>query len=225
MIATLVVVQTVVVALSLSPVVLIWGYLASLPVGAIVRRIILTLAVAPSYALFVLTLMPVSALVTRALGWRTPPHVAMRIADMEWPVLRWVRYMAAIHLVRLLAGLLVRGTPVWTAYLRLSGTQIGRRVYINTLGLSDYNLLAFGDDVVVGADVHIAGHTVERGVVITAPVRLGSNVTIGASSIVDIGVTAGDDCQVGALSFVPKHTTLAAGGVYVGIPVRRLDQS
>lgn len=133
--------------------------------------------------------------------------------------------MAAIHLVRLLAGLLVRGTPVWTAYLRLSGARIGRRVYINTLGLSDYNLLAFDDDVVVGADVHIAGHTVERGLVITAPVHLGSNVTIGASSIVDIGVTAGDGCQVGALSFVPKYTTLAGGGVYVGIPVRRLGES
>jgi len=114
----------------------------------------------------------------------------------------------------------VRGTPVWTAYLRLSGARLGRRVYVNTLALSDYNLLEFGDDVVIGADAHISGHTVERGVVRTACVRLGNKVTIGVSSIVDIGVVAGDRCQVGALSLVPKHTVLKADTTYFGIPAQ-----
>jgi acetyltransferase-like isoleucine patch superfamily enzyme len=111
---------------------------------------------------------------------------------------------------------------VWTAYLRLSGARIGRRVYVNSLGLSDYNLLELGEGVVIGADVHLAGHTVESGVVKTMPVRLGRNVTIGVGSIVDIGVVAGEGCQVGALSLVPKHTTLEPGAVYAGIPVRRI---
>ena len=35
-------------------------------------------------ALFALTLMPVSAIVTRALGWHTPPDAEMRIADGGW---------------------------------------------------------------------------------------------------------------------------------------------
>jgi serine acetyltransferase len=221
-VATIIVVQTLIVALSLLPVAIVWSYLVSLSATPNLRLLIFLVAVAPSYAFFVLTLMPVSAVVTRALGWRSPQDVEMRIADMEWPLLDWVRYMAAIHLVRLLAGMLVRGTPVWTAYLRLSGARIGRRVYINTLGLSDYNLLEFGDDVVIGADVHLAGHTVEDGVVKTGSVRLGTGVTVGVGSVVEIGVSAGDGCQIGALSFVPKHTTLESGGVYVGIPVRRL---
>jgi acetyltransferase-like isoleucine patch superfamily enzyme len=86
--------------------------------------------------------------------------------------------------------------------------------------LSDYNLLEFDDDVVIGADAHISGHTVERGVVRTARVRLGNKVTIGVSSIVDIGVVAGDRCQVGALSLVPKHTVLKADTTYFGIPAQ-----
>jgi carbonic anhydrase/acetyltransferase-like protein (isoleucine patch superfamily) len=130
--------------------------------------------------------------------------------------------MVAIRVVRLFAGTLLRGTPVWTAYLRLCGARIGRRVYINSLELSDYNLLEFDDDVVIGADAHVAGHTVEGGSVKTAPVRLGRNVTVGIGSIVDIGVDAGDDAKIGALAFVPKHTRLEAGGVYAGIPVRRI---
>ena len=223
-IITIMTTQTLIVAVSLIPVVMIWLYLIALPGPFVLRALIFTLAAAPSYALFVLTLMPVSALVTRALGWRTPADAELRIAAMEWPLLDWVRYMAALHLVRLLGGLLLRGTPVWTAYLRLSGARIGRRVFVNTLGLSDYNLLDLGDDVVIGADVHMAGHTVEAGVVKTAPVRLGAGVTVGVGSVIEIGVTAGEGCQIGALSFVPKGTALAAGGVYVGIPVHRLDQ-
>lgn len=149
-------------------------------------------------------LMPVSAIVSRILGWRTPPRAEMRIADLEWPLLDWVRSVAANHVVRVLAGQLLRGTPPWTAYLRLSGARIGRRVYVNSLSVSDYNLLEFGDDVVIGADAHIAGHTVERGVVKTAFVKLGPGVMVGVGSIVDIGVTVGAGCQIGVSASCPN---------------------
>jgi acetyltransferase-like isoleucine patch superfamily enzyme len=95
-------------------------------------------------------------------------------------------------------------------------------VYINSLALSDYNLLNFGDDVVIGADVHISGHTVEGGMVKTGTVRLGHNVTIGVGSIVDIDVEVGSHCQIGALSLVPKHTKLEGNAVYAGVPVRHI---
>jgi acetyltransferase-like isoleucine patch superfamily enzyme len=215
------VVEAAIVAASLMPVTLIWLYALSLPATALARAALFCVLTAPSYALFVLALLPVSALTTRALGWRTPANAEMRIADMGWPLLRWARYMASIHLVRIAAGQLLRGTPVWTSYLRLSGARIGRRVYVNTLGLSDYNLLQFGDDVIIGADVHIAGHTVERGVVKTASVRLGDRVSVGVGSIIEIGASIGDGAQIGALSFVPKYAELAPHAVYLGIPVHR----
>lgn len=213
------------IGIAFCPVALIWSLLLATNVTGLARTLLVSCAVAPSYALFALTLMPVSALVMRALGWHTPPAAAMPIRELGWPLLNWVRFMAGLHVVRLFAGSLVRGTPVWTAYLRLSGARIGRRVYVNSLGLSDYNLLEFGDDVVIGADVHIAGHTVEGGVVKTGTVRLGRGVTVGVGCIIEIGVRAGDRCQIGALSFVPKAEALAAGAVYVGVPVRRLTRS
>ncbi len=83
----------------------------------------------------------------------------------------------------------------------------------------DYNLLEFREGVVIGADVLLSGHTVENGVVKTAPVKLGRNVTIGLCTVVEIG----DDCQVGAMSFVPKHTKLEGGHVYAGVPARPLQ--
>ena len=211
-------------AVSLLPVAIIWAWVGSLAAGPAVRGAMFAAIAAPSYAIFALTLLPVSAIVTRVLGWRTPAGEEMCIADLGWPLLRWVRYMASIHLVRVLAGQVLRGTPVWTAYLRLSGARVGRRVYVNTLGLSDYNLLEFGDDVVIGADVHIAGHTVERGMVKTGGVRLAAGVTVGIGTVMEIDVSAGAGAQIGALSFVPKHSVLAANGVYVGIPVRPVNR-
>lgn len=178
----------------------------------------------PAYVTFAMLLMLASGLACRVLHLETPAGVEMRIDEISPPLLRWVEYMAAIHVVRFFAGGLLRGTPLWTAYLRLAGARLGRRVYVNSLGLSDYNLLDFADDVVIGADAHVSGHTVERGVVKTARVRLGRGVVVGIDSIIDIGVEAEDGCQIAALTFVPKFAKLASDSVYGGIPARRLAE-
>lgn len=222
--ASLVAVQIVVCGVSAAPVVLVWQWLVT-AAGShpIARWALLSVAIAPSYVLFALCLMVVSPLALRLLRWHTPPDAEMRIADMDWALLRWVRYGASIHLVRVIAGTLVRGTPLWTSHLRLNGARLGKRVYVNSLSVSDYNLIECGDDVVIGAAAHLSGHTVEAGIVKTARVRLGNNVTIGLGCVIEIGVEIGSDSQVGALSFVPKYTKLAGGVVYAGAPAMPLD--
>jgi acetyltransferase-like isoleucine patch superfamily enzyme len=191
----------------------------------LVRIVVLSMAFVPAYGLFALCLMVLNALAMRWLGWRTPANREMRIADFEWPLLDWVRYMVSVHVVRLFAGTAFRSTPLWTFYLRLNGARLGRRVYVNSLAVNDHNLLEFGDGVVIGDGVHLSGHTVERAVIKTAPVRLGDNVTIGLSSVVSIGVEAEAGAQVGALSFVPKFARLEAGTSYAGAPVREIARS
>jgi acetyltransferase-like isoleucine patch superfamily enzyme len=225
-ILTIAVVQALVCGVALFPVALIWSQVLTLTASAGVLRAaaLATLAV-PSYALFAMLLMFVSATVVRGLGWHTPPNNEMRIADLEWPLLQWARVMVATHIVRFFAGALFRGTPLWTAYMRLAGARLGRRVYVNSLAVTDYNLLEFGDDVVIGDGAHVSGHTVEAGIVKTARLRLGNRVTIGLCSVVEIGVEAGDGCQVGALSFVPKRTRLEAGTIYAGIPAERIGMT
>jgi acetyltransferase-like isoleucine patch superfamily enzyme len=186
------------------------------------RLALCSTALVPSYVVFALCLMIVSPLACRMLRWRTPPDAEMRIADMDWELLRWVRYLATLHLARVVAGTLFRGSPIWTLHLRLGGARLGKRVYVNSLNVSDYNLLECSDDVVIGGAAHLSGHTVEGGVVKTARVRIGRNVTIGIGSVVEIGVEIGSNAQIGALSFVPKHSKLPGGRVYVGAPVSPL---
>jgi hypothetical protein len=216
-------VQGIVCALALLPVVLVWMRLAVwLPARVAVRALVFSLAIIPSYIVFALALMVLSAVATRVTRVRTPADAEMRIADMGWPLMKWVQYMVAIHVVRVLAGPLFCGSPIWSAYLRLNGARLGRRVYVNTLFISDHNLLEFGDDVVIGAEVHVSGHTVESGLVKTAGVRLDHDVTVGLGSVIDIGVEVGPYSQIGAMSLVPKHTKVPARSIYAGIPARRL---
>jgi acetyltransferase-like isoleucine patch superfamily enzyme len=188
----------------------------------LVRIIVLSMAFVPAYGLFAFSLMVLSALSMRWLGWRTPANATMSISALEWPLMNWVRYMVSVHIVRLFAGSVFRATPLWTFYIRLNGARLGRGVYINSLAVNDHNLLTFGDRVVIGDGVHLSGHTVEHGVVKTGGVHLGDSVTIGLGTVVGIGVEAGARCQVGALSLVPKFSHLKPDITYVGSPVREL---
>jgi acetyltransferase-like isoleucine patch superfamily enzyme len=215
-------VEVLVVGLAALPSAFALTTLAALASGT-PRAAILALAAGPAYVLFALCLMPLSAASTWLTGARTPSNAEMRIADMSWPLMRWARYLAAAHVVRVCAGTLFRGTPVWSSYLRMNGARLGRRVFVNSLSVSDHNMLEFGHDVVVGAEVQLSGHTVEHGIVKTGRVVLGDSVTIGLCSVIDIDVEVGARAQVGALSLVPKHTRLEAGVVYAGIPVRPLS--
>jgi acetyltransferase-like isoleucine patch superfamily enzyme len=133
--------------------------------------------------------------------------------------------MISTHVVRVLVGTFFRSSPLWTWYMRLNGATIGRGVYINSLSISDHNLLVMGDGVVIGEGVHLSGHTVEGGVVKTGYVHLGRGVTVGLGSLVAIGVEAGDQCQIGALSVVPKYSKLEAGAIYAGVPARRIEKA
>lgn len=215
-------VESALLALAATPAFLLLQWLARSTVGA-ARAVVLLCAFGPAYVLFAVALMLLSPLAMRALGWRTPDNTTLRIPKMEWPLLDWARYLASAHLVRLVAGAVFRATPLWTMYLRLNGARIGRGVYVNSLQVMDHNLLEFGDGVVIGADAHLSGHTVEDGLVKTGTVRLGRNVTIGVGSVIGIDVVIGAGTQVGALSLVPKHARLAERAIYAGIPVQRVD--
>ena len=216
-------VECLVFGLAMLPGALFWEIFSLVTYPSMLLRIVvLSMAFVPAYGLFAFSLMVLSALSTRWLGWRTPANAEMSMKALDWPLMHWVRYMVSVHIVRLFAGSVFRATPLWTFYIRLNGARLGRGVYINSLAVNDHNLLEFGDRVVIGDGVHLSGHTVERGVVRTARVCLGDSVSIGVGTVVGIGVEAGDRCQVGALSLVPKFSRLKPDATYVGAPVREL---
>lgn len=221
------VVETLVVGTAVLPAFLCWTWLLTFPVPTwMVPRVALAaMSFVPAYLVFSVALATLSAMSTRVLGWRTRADQSWKLSDLEWPLLDWMRYMVSTHVVRVLVGTFFRSSPIWTLYLRMNGARIGHSVYVNTLSISDHNLLEFGDRVVIGESVHLSGHTVENGVVKTAAVRLGSDATVGLGSIVGIGVEVGEGSQIGALSIVPKYSRIEPHAVYAGVPARRIERA
>lgn len=220
------VVETIVFGLSVLPAFTFWSWTMTwVPDPMIIRPAIVAMSLIPAYLVFAFALIALSALSTKICGWRTAPNGAWKLRDLEWPLLDWSRYMISTHVVRVLVGTFFRASFLWTLYMRRNGARMGRGVHINSLSISDHNMLEFGDGVVIGENVHLSGHTVEGGMVKTGPVKLGRYVTVGLGSMVGINVEAGEKCQIGAMSAVLKGTVLDANAVYVGVPVRKVERS
>lgn len=49
-------------------------------------------------------------------------------------------YAISAHVVSFFAGGLLLATPVWSAYMRWNGARFGRRVWVNSLGVTDHCL-------------------------------------------------------------------------------------
>ena len=218
------IVETMVFGLSVLPAFYFWNWTFTwaVPEVSLIRPAIIAMTLVPAYLLFAVTLVALSAFSTRACGWRTAPGGMWKLRDLEWPLLNWSRYMISTHVVRVLVGTFFRASPLWTVYMRWNGARIGRGVHINSLSISDHNMLEFGDGVVIGENVHLSGHTVEGGMVKTGPVRLARFVTVGLGSMVGINVEAGEKCQIGAMSVVLKGSKLDGGAIYAGVPARKI---
>lgn len=220
------VVESIVIGLAALPAVAFYQWHLNLSFQPYPFRIfLLAAALLPAYALFAVLLMGLSAEAARLLGWRPPQRAELVISELPIELRNWARYAIMSHMVHVAAGVVFRSTPVWIWYMRRNGAKIGRHVWVNSLQVGDDCLLDFGDEVVIGAGVHLSGHTVERGLLRLAPIKLGAGTTVGIGAHVNIGVTTGPDTQIGSMSVVPKHMTLHGHTTYAGIPVEVVTSS
>jgi len=111
-----------------------------------------------------------------------------------------------------------------------SNVHVGKQFYANSnLTLVDDGEIFIGDNCMFAPNVIIAtgGHPVNpelrsRGMQFNLPVRIGSNVWLGAGAIVLPGVSIGDNTVIGAGSVVTKD--IPANVVAVGNPCRVLRE-
>ncbi|MGE5814719.1 MAG: hypothetical protein ACM36C_09555, partial [Acidobacteriota bacterium] len=122
-IASIIVVETFVVGVSVLPAFLCWTWLFTFPIPPwlAARAVLAAMSFVPAYLVFCITLAGLSALTTRMFGWRTRADQAWKLADFDWPLLDWVRYMVSTHVVRVLVGTFFRSSPLWTLYMRMNG--------------------------------------------------------------------------------------------------------
>lgn len=105
-------------------------------------------------------------------------------------------------------------------YLAL-GARLGRNTYSAGV-LLDPPLIATGDNCIIGHDAVLFAHAIEGARFSLEAIRLGNNVTIGATAVVMAGVTIGNGAIVSAGAIVLKGTHIGPGEVWGGVPARLL---
>jgi non-ribosomal peptide synthetase-like protein len=116
------------------------------------------------------------------------------------------------------------GTPFICWYFRLLGAKIGRRVYMETTDLSEFDLVRIGDQAALNADCTIQTHLFEDRVMKMSTIDIASRCKVGAGSLVlyDTHLEAG--AALGDLSLLMKGETLPAWTSWQGIPALPEDQ-
>ncbi|MFI5488513.1 Pls/PosA family non-ribosomal peptide synthetase [Micromonospora echinaurantiaca] len=116
-------------------------------------------------------------------------------------------------------GLLV-GTPFLPPVLRWFGVRIGRRTWIGTTYLTEFDLVQIGDDATVGTEVSLQTHLFEDRVMKMSVVTVGAGATIGTRAIVLYDAVVGADVSLDSLSLLMKGEHLTPGTRWRGIPAQ-----
>ncbi|MGW1072808.1 Pls/PosA family non-ribosomal peptide synthetase [Streptomyces sp. NPDC002537] len=114
------------------------------------------------------------------------------------------------------------GTPFLPPVLRWFGASIGRRAWIGTTYLTEFDLVRVGDDAAVGTGVSLQTHLFEDRVMKMSTVTVEAGTSIGTRAIVLYGGVVGEGVWLGALSLLMKGEYLAPGTSWSGIPAQGL---
>jgi non-ribosomal peptide synthetase-like protein len=112
----------------------------------------------------------------------------------------------------------LHGTPFLPWYLRLLGARIGRRVYVDTTGFLEWDLVDVGDRAELGDDCVLQTHLFEDRVLKASAVRVGADCTVGTASVVLYDSEMEPGSRLGALSLLMKGERLPAGTAWAGVP-------
>jgi non-ribosomal peptide synthetase-like protein len=176
------------------------------------------------------------------LALATGMSVLIAVALIKWVVVgtyrprieplwsRFVRrteFVTALYESAAVPGLLavLAGTPMLPPALRLLGAHIGRRTFIATTYLTEFDLVEVDDDAVIGRDVSLQTHLFEDRIMKMSVVHIGRRASVGDRSIVLYDATVGAGAALNPLSLVMKGERLVPNTHWRGIPAQRVTQS
>jgi acetyltransferase-like isoleucine patch superfamily enzyme len=189
----------------------------SAPLPAVPRYLAQGLGLSAAFFVFGFTLLVVVPVYNFVLPTRAKPFRGGYYTIHAVP---WVLHNALFYLVRYTFLPFVTLTPFSVWFLKAMGMKIGRHAFVNTEFISDPNLIALGDDVVLGGSVRIFAHYGGGGNLVIAPVVVEDRATIG------IAVTVMGDVRIGRGAVILPHSALLPGSrvgegeTWGGVPAR-----
>jgi non-ribosomal peptide synthetase-like protein len=115
----------------------------------------------------------------------------------------------------------LEGTPFLNLYLRLLGAKIGRRVYMDTSDITEFDVVSVGDDAALNEGCGLQTHLFEDRVMKISTVEIGAGCSIGASAVVLYDSVMEPGSSLDDLSMLMKGETLPANTAWQGSPARK----
>jgi len=165
----------------------------------------------------------VMALLVVAVKWALVGRYRPRV-DPLWSHFVWRSELVtglyeAVAVPLLLEAL--AGTPFAALYLRLLGAKIGRRVYLESLDMTEFDLVDIGDEAALGHACTAQTHLFEDRIMKMDRLTIGAGCTVGAHAVVLYGTELGAGATLGPLSLMMKGESFGPATRWAGIPARR----
>jgi non-ribosomal peptide synthetase-like protein len=164
-------------------------------------------------------------LTVAGLKWLVVGRYRPRVAPM-WSHFVWrSELITALYESAAVPGFLggFAGTPFIGSLVRLLGARVGRRVYMETTYLTEFDLVHVGDDAMVGGTTSLQSHLFEDRVMKMSYVTVGQGCTVGPRSVVLYDAVLEAGASLDALSLAMKGECLPAGTHWRGIPARLVE--
>jgi non-ribosomal peptide synthetase-like protein len=114
----------------------------------------------------------------------------------------------------------VLGSPLMGVYLRAMGATVGPNVWLETLSLTEFDLVDLGAGCAINRGACIETHLFHDRLLRMGPATLGDDATLGPHAVVLLDTEVGAGCTVGARSVVLRGERLPPMTRWSGIPVR-----
>jgi non-ribosomal peptide synthetase-like protein len=158
------------------------------------------------------------------IKWLVVGTYRPRVEPLWNRFVRRTEFVTALYEAAAVPSLLAMlvGSPMLPPALRLLGAHIGRRTFIGTTYLTEFDLVEVDDDAAIGRDVSLQTHLFEDRVMKMSSVHIGPRASVGDRSIVLYDATVGADAVLSPLSLVMKGEQLSPDTRWRGIPAQRV---
>jgi non-ribosomal peptide synthetase-like protein len=172
------------------------------------------------FPLFAVTLTSGVCLAVIALKWLLIGKFRTRTHPL-WSIEVWrAEFVQGVeeNLIAPLVLTFAQGSWWCVLWFRLMGANIGDRVYLDTIYLTEPDLITIEDDAVVESATTVQTHLFEDRVMKMEPLTIGRGCAVGANSVVLYSSVMEEGAVLDQCSLVMKGETLMRRLKYEGIP-------
>lgn len=116
----------------------------------------------------------------------------------------------------------LRGTMWLPLLLRFMGVKTGKKVWLNTTDITEYDMVSIDDEAMLNEDCGPQTHLFEDRIMKIGPVHIGKQSTIGSRTIILYDSKIGDNVMIDSLSLVMKGEELPDDSSWAGSPIKTM---